>query len=749
MPAGEICCRVRFGLAVVSALLRRRFSFAGAHRPPVGHVVGTAIAGVGIAAAYDPDVDDFIVDHLAWTGIRYVRVDFSAADEGGPAERLLQKLIGADVKVTLHLMQLPSEARQMPGENAKIAWQAFVIRALDRYGAAVEMIELGSTVNRQRWCGHSLAGFLAMWKIGWQEARARSLRIAGPSITDFEPVWNAGLLSLLAARGLLPDIHTDNLFSERCTEPERFDHKILGHRLASLHKFNLIKKARLLARLGADYGVPRLVSPAAFWTLPRIERVLPDSEQKQADYLARYMLLCAASGALERAWWGPLICHREGLIDNGPRPYPALERITRYAELEGNVAELRVRPALLALRGFVSIIPGAIYEGRLCDAEGLEVHAFRSRDYLIHTVWTTNGRAAALDDIYEARDIATAAFRDRDGKEQGADFGSALIVGESPRYLLWPPDSRVNVRGSAAPIPNVALAAHGEFVRFTFSFRSAGWRGLVHAASLDEFNCLVREIHPASLQAPDRNASLRHARNVIWRVDDPRSSGNFLVVKKPVHMPFYRRLLDGAKPVKALRAWSGACELLRIGVDTARPVAYFEELGDVARTRNFYVCEYVLTDLSIREVFTALSAGATKFRGVSAEAVYSGLAQYARRMHNGGVFFRDMSGGNILVRIDENGEIHFSLIDTGRIRVYPRGVPLLQRLFDLARICNKLHPAGRKQLLEAYFSVMKMPFAWYMRFPFHLYDLKVWIKRKVGRKAIKRWGRKFTRQGER
>ena len=72
--------------------------------------------------------------------------------------------------------------------------------------------------------------------------------------------------------------------------------KILGRRLVGLHKFNLIKKARLLARLGADVGVPRLISPAAFWTLPRIERMLPDSEQKQADYLSRYMVLCAASG---------------------------------------------------------------------------------------------------------------------------------------------------------------------------------------------------------------------------------------------------------------------------------------------------------------------------------------------------------------------------------------------------------------------------------------------------------------------
>src|SRR5690606_30993206 len=125
------------------------------------------------------------------------------------------------------------------------------------------------------------SGFLSMWEIGWHEVRRRGLTLMGPGVTDFEPPWNVGMLALLAERGLLPDIHTDNLFSERCTEPERFDHKILGRRLVRLHKFNLIKKARLLARLGADQGVPRLVSPSAFWTLPRIERMLPDSEEKQ------------------------------------------------------------------------------------------------------------------------------------------------------------------------------------------------------------------------------------------------------------------------------------------------------------------------------------------------------------------------------------------------------------------------------------------------------------------------------------
>jgi hypothetical protein len=71
--------------------------------------------------------------------------------------------------------------------------------------------------------------------------------------------------------------------------------------------------------------------------------------------------------------------------------------------------------------------------------------------------------------------------------------------------------------------------------------------------------------------------------------------------------------------------------------------------------------------------------------------------------------------------------------------MYSNGVPLRQRLSDLARICNKLNPVGRRKFLDAYVSTIGMRFAWYLNVPFFLYDGKVWLKRKLGRKAIKRF----------
>jgi hypothetical protein len=188
-----------------------------------------------------------------------------------------------------------------------------------------------------------------------------------------------------------------------------------------------------------------------------------------------------------------------------------------------------------------------------------------------------------------------------------------------------------------------------------------------------------------------------------------------------------------------LRSWSGASELLRLGVDTARPVAYFELCGDRTKTKNFYICEYVDTQLSVRELFSAYAGGADACAGIAAQDAYRALCRFLLTMHGGGVFFRDLSGGNILVRLAEGGGFSYSLIDTGRIRVYRNGVPLSRRLSDLSRICNKLHWAGREILVGDYLASIGKTFCWYYRLPFYIYDVKVWMKRRIGRKAIKRW----------
>lgn len=728
---------LRFAWAVLSSLLRGRLFFRGGHLPSSCHPVGVAFFGVGVAAAQDAAVDDYIVDSLKELGLRHVRIDIAPGDEEGPPCRLLDRLCDEAFKVTLHLIQPRDEARRMPSPEAGATWQRFVAGMMDRYAARIEMVEIGSTVNRKRWAGYTLAGFLSMWEVAWREVRARGATLAGPSVTDFEPPWNIGLLQLLQDRGQLPDVHTNNLFSERCSEPERFDHKIMGRAYASWHKYNLIKKARLLARIGVEYEVPRLVSPAAFWTLPRIERMYPDSEQKQADYLVRYLVLAAASGALERAWWGPLICHREGLIDNGARAYPAMERITHYASVEGEREELRKRPAFFALRQLVPLLREANYEGSPAQIHGLEIHTFVCEAKRTHIVWTINGMAASLRDLYASDNLAAATIVDRDGNalEQPA-APLSLLASESPVMLQWPVDRPIHVKSDAAPLSDVCIARHTTGQCY-LHYRDAVWQGIVLARDAEDASTLLEKIHPDRIDPPSREATLRYARNAIWTIVDPRAPDHKLVVKKPVKMHLHKRLLDRFKPSKALRSWNGSCELLRRGVAAATPVAYFEKRVFDSR-QNYYLCEQVTTDLSARDVISAFEDPENRFLGLSQKEAYHRLADFLLTMHGRGVYFRDLSGGNILVAPSATERLRFVLIDTGRIHAYDQPLALDKRISDLVRICNKMNQPGRSRFLARYMSEIGHRLGWRQRSAFRIYDTKVSAKRMVGRKALKR-----------
>ncbi|MFA6179784.1 MAG: lipopolysaccharide kinase InaA family protein [Candidatus Methylopumilus sp.] len=724
-----------FARAVLGYCLSGKLRLPHGHLPPSGHVVPQDFAGICVATAEDAAVDDYVIARLLELGVRHVRLDFTYGDNENHVARFLQALIAQSLQISLHMIQPFSEARKMAtDETAGLVWQTFVTTTLDRFGSQLHQVEVGSTINRKRWAGYTLQGFLNAWDIAFKAARSRNLKLAGPSITDFEPIYNIGILALLKSRGQLPDILTDNLFSERSTEPERYDHKILGHFLAPLIKYNLIKKARLLKKITADFGVGQLESPAAFWTLPRIARVLPDVEEKQADYLSRYLVLCAASGALQRASWGPLICHREGLIDDGEHPYPALERITHYASVTSTPAEFRTRPAFTAFKAFTQTIPGLRYLGPLSTNSGLEIHAFQEVDRVTHAAWTINGKAAALADIYRRDDLATVQCISRDGEILAA---APDLISETPIYLCWARSSPVELRAIPMLIDRLAIHRHIEG-KSQYLFNDGAWQGMILAANVQEAETLRAGLHPSNIGEPPRVALLRKARNAVWKIADPRNPGQQLVIKQPLKMHLHKKYLDRLKPSKAKRSWNGANELLRRGIETARPIAYFEKMGDTTLTRNYFICEYVAADFSARDLLSAFARGEREYQGISDTEAYRQLCDYILAMHGRGVFFRDLSGGNILIKKSTGNVLSFSLIDTNRARFFNHGLAISKRISDLTRICNKLHWAGREIFMGMYLSALGKKFSWRYRLPFYSYDMKVDLKRKIGRKAIKK-----------
>ncbi|HYN54818.1 MAG TPA: hypothetical protein VES38_08945 [Methylotenera sp.] len=737
---------IRMGL---SYILSGKLFIKQGHLPVTGHTVPNDFIGVCVTSAVDEKIDDYVITQLDDLGIKEVRLDLTYGDTNDFHARFLEKLLARNFNITLHLVQPFLNAKRMENAAEQATWQAFLEEVLNRFGGQISRVEIGTTINRKRWSGYTVQGFLHAWDIAFKTLKSRSITLAGPNITDFEPVYNIGILKILKAKNQLPDVHTNNLFSERVQEPERFDHRVFKYRWATIFKVNLIKKARLLKKITTDFGVNKLISPVAFWAIYRIQRILPHGEQKQADYAARYMMLTATSNSFDQAFWGAFICHREGLIDDGLKDeeYPALERVTHYASVDGEIANFKAHASFHAIKTVAKVIQGARYLATLATANGLEVHHFQTEQHEIHAVWTINGKTAVLADIYDKNDIQRAEIMHRDGQLL---LEKPALITESPIYLRWPKNYPIQTLTQPQLTKNLAIHAHIEHLNY-YPFQQQGWFGLILAKNTDEAMLLAHQLHPEKLISPIKENALRHARNAIWAIPDPRNPEQKITIKQPIKMYPHKALFDRFKPSKAKRSWNGAVELLRRGIDSAQPVAFFEKQGDSTLKQNFYICDFVNADCSVGEIFINFAKGnkiysnANNNWAISSEEMYLQFSQYLLYLHGSGVFFRDLSGGNVLVQMQPNNLLHFSLIDTARARFFNHAITMRERLADLTRICNKLHWAGRERLMGLYLGSLGQKFTFKYKLAFYLYDFKVELKRKIGRKGMKKLIKRFRK----
>lgn len=736
-------------MSSLSYLLRGKLLINKGHLPLNNHRIPNDFFGVCVASAQNSAVDDYVVASLKELNLNQVRLDFTYGDLDGFNARFLQRLIDEKFAITLHIVPPIYAAKLMGSDVTKdrdlelATFANFLTTVLTRFGRHILRLEIGNTINRKRWAGYSVKGFLNAWDIAYKLAKQDNITLAGPNVTDFELAYNIGILSILKSKNQLPDIHTNNLFSERISQPERYDHKVFSYRWSTIFKVNLVKKARLLKKISTDFGIAKFMSPAAFWAIYRIERVLASGIEKQADYAARYMLLNAASGAMSQAFWGTFICHREGLINDGltEAEYPALERIAHYAKVDGRLENFKHYPSFAATKTVIKFIQGGQYHAPIASTEGLEIHHFSNATHDIHAAWCINGRVALLSQIYSVESLANTSLMDRDGNKILSPAASTIVT-ETPIYLMWPKGSVINTVAKPKLADSLVIYKHIKDLQY-YPFNEDGWFGMVLAKDAVEAKLLIEKLHPNSLAVPQKEQALRHARNAIWALPDPRNEARRITVKQPVTMYPHKAYLDRFKPSKAKRSWSGAFELLRRDIDTAKPVAFFEKIGDSTLKQNFYICDFVQADCSAGELMVHFAQGNEEYisannHKISAENVYLQLASYLNKMHQRGVFFRDLSGGNVLVNILPNQKLHFSLIDTARARFYNHAIYTNQAMADMARICNKLHWAGRERLMGLYLANTGRKFTLRYKLAFYSYDFKVALKRKIGRKGIKK-----------
>ena len=245
------------------------------------------------------------------------------------------------------------------------------------------------------------------------------------------------------------------------------------------------------------------------------------------------------------------------------------------------------------------------------------------------------------------------------------------------------------------PVPPSEPAGPGSPVAEPFA--RPGFTGqLVTASRPRDLDAALRKLtDPGSA-----DETLHWGRNYLYTTCLETIAGDRqVVVKQFRNQTFRQRLRRRLSGSKAERSWRAALAFVAAGVPTPEPLLWIESRDPAGP--SFFVSRKLEGFFETRYFLRARNAGreAEEFPAVDVAAFFDRLGHQLRRMHDAGIWHRDVSIGNLLVRLEEEGPSFF-LIDLNRARVVGR-MGVLRRSRDLCRL-RILRRQDRRRLLDAY-----------------------------------------------
>lgn len=687
------------------------------------HIVPENFIGVNIASNTNEQTDDYILKKIQDLKVKNLRIYFTYQDLSNHKARLLKKLKDFNGTIIINLSLPPDDAPDIASEHGILAWKNFIHKFFDEFKDIPFLVEIGSTINRPSWTKLSFKGFFMMWSITYSLCRINERFIIGPNITDFEPFVNFGIYKYLQSKHQLPDELSNNLFMERTIEPEPYDSRIFLRNYPNIFKFDIYKKISLYKAIAKQFNIPSLISPCAFWSKKRVNRLTKKPNFQRSKYVTRYFGLLAAKGDFSKVFWGPLICGREGLIDNNIKEpdYPNLEQVTYYKQARGNISNYNIKKMYYALRFFNMIIPGAKFSKDYSNHSNIHILEFEKNNQIIHLLWTQNNLIEDIQLHYHLNDLRNGKYKDH----LGNDIEIPNAITENPIYIFWSKSNKPNLI-QMPQIKNDYFIHHDP--DNYFFLHDDQWDGLVQVKNKKELNLFLNICHPSKLIIPERKDSLRLSRNAVWLRDVPHFGK--VVIKKPAHIYPHKLYLDRKRANKSIRAWNGANALLAKGIKTAKPIAVFSKKNDKTGLENYYICRHTeafnFNDLALH--FRAENI----FRSFSKRQIFERCAIFINDMHSRGLFFNDLSAGNLYINLNDK-DFDFELIDTGRVKNFYSRLSFRrrrkQRMKDIERLLNKFDWETRNIFLKFYFQLNNKSVSILDKFSLIRYDIFVEIKR--------------------
>ena len=686
------------------------------------------VFGVNVASSEDPLCDDYVIEHLREADVQHVRMAWSVNSAGKYPERFLNRLLDEGLDVMIALVPDPKAAARIADDEACAQrWRTLVRTFLEGYASRVQIIEIGNAPNRPSWSGYSPRGYIAAWQIAAEEAQAFDVVLAGPNISDFEPFFNIAYLKAMQRNGARVNIQTDNLFVERSVQPEADDPSAMGKSLSRLVRLNLTKKINILVHIGNALGVSRSFCTYTCWTSRRLDRWSTHPQRKGADYLARYLVICAVNGKLERVYWGPLIDRRDGLIDCGDIDYPAVDNVACYEKVRGRVQNFEPTISFYTFKFITGLLKTSRCSQASAQTGGINHAIFEDAEFEHHVMWAPDRMTYDLSALYPGDTLASALARTAAGVEMAASTHSNTIR-ESPLVLSWPLHGKA-VRPSEEqirklqPVGAKNLLNGLDYDTHLVPIESARWRGAVNLRR-GQARTLAQGLLPDQLRALPVINVLRDKRNKLWTVASPLD--NKLLVVKQNRAKGIKRFSYLFRDSKGLRHHNNATEMLRRGINTPRPVAYTEQHNRSGVAENYYVSEFVAGAFSTRDLFAAFKEGAHSFRGLDRRTWLEHIARFVAYMHKRRVVHRDLSSGNLLITMVD-GVPNIAAIDIGRATIdRDRGYDA-----DIKRICYKLNWSDRETFVSVYRDALPYRKLRFWRLLLYSYDAKLQLKRLV------------------
>ncbi len=216
-------------------------------------------------------------------------------------------------------------------------WRRWLAAVFSATASQVEAYQLLQAPNRTKWGCYHLGEALDLLEAA-ERVRAAfpAVRLAGPSIIDFEPA--PALRLVLNRRRFRLDAVAAALYVDRRGAPENHQYGM----------FDLARKLRFQRAAADASGKCRSVDGARVplwitetnWPLLGTGHWTPTSDDEcvdettQAEYLRRYVEIAWRSGCADRVYWWQLVAPGYGLVDarEGLRKRPAfvaLQRLVR------------------------------------------------------------------------------------------------------------------------------------------------------------------------------------------------------------------------------------------------------------------------------------------------------------------------------------------------------------------------------------------------------------------------------------